>query len=165
MRAKWRKLQELKGKQLIGIEGSRFQISKVENALNILCPEPFIHWRQPESIVEGFWRLEWIENQEGDDILILHEQETLEPLEYGYFYSQEQKYPINESSYFNLNGLIKEVCGYGFIQDGTKFLTSIVLEFEKEYICIQTMPVVMEIKVTDNEPEISDQILFSTKKS
>lgn len=164
MKQEWVRLQNLQGKLLIGIQENYFSTSRDGTTLSLACPEPFISWFDDETKQEGFWQLEWFEDEEGDDLLILHEQETPEPLHYEFSDLSDFKFVISASGYYNFDARIANITGYGIRTDEDDYLMSIVLELGAEYILI-TSKVVMEIKVTDDPPEMPEclQLLFSTK--
>lgn len=69
-----------------------------------------------------------MENNENDDLLILNEQKTPDPLEYIPINASPQKHIIMSSSFSIEQNKVSKVSGYGFRGANTEFLTSIVLE-------------------------------------
>ncbi len=164
----------LKGKMLVELVGKRFSILKGEQTLQILCSMPFLHWAVYDENTqalkeEGFWYLEWKETKMGDNILLLHDRATPEPLNYTFYeidsVTLDNGISVMENSYFPSRKLIKHVTGYGFIDGEKKYLVAIVVQCEEEYFYIEACPAVMEVNISDYEPDPPPhlQVMFTTK--
>ncbi|PYZ96415.1 hypothetical protein CR205_11875 [Alteribacter lacisalsi] len=170
MRQEWKQLMKLKGKSLVELAGSRFVMvrDKGENAMRIQCPEPFIHWAvfsedTGEAAERGFWRLNFTENQFGEDILLLHEQGTPEPLNYIYnlddlkkidsHIAQKHVY-VMETSYSFSFSVIKEISGYGFFNQNEALLYTLLIETKDEFLLIESCPAALDIKITEHPPSL-----------
>jgi len=167
MKEEWNELMELKGKRLIGLEVKRIIIHKNEDSFSFYCFNPFIHWKLENSTEEGFWRLKWTENEEGEDVLLLNKQDTPEPLEYNTVKADElnAKYIVQESSITH-SGKIQNVIGIGFTTKGNDYLSAIVLEFGNSYIQIEVTPALFEVTIYDHFPIMknNDKVMFSTRQ-
>jgi hypothetical protein len=65
------------------------------------------------------------------------------------------------SSFSLQSDLIKNVSGYGFKDSNNEILSCIVLELEDVFISIMTGAVI-EIKITEEEPDDLGSIIFTT---
>ncbi|MFA9555770.1 hypothetical protein ACERII_00480 [Evansella sp. AB-rgal1] len=153
---------KLKGKVLGGTYGKYLSSYHHNNSLIFHAPEN-IYWHDKNWEGQGFWRLEWYELPNGDDVLCLYEQETPTPLEFEECPPlSSQKYIVKASSYSSSNSLIKNVFGYGAVPN-EELLYSIVIQLENNFVHIIAGPVI-EMKILDKHPELShyDRLLFTT---
>ncbi|MFO1446140.1 hypothetical protein KDN24_23640 [Bacillus sp. Bva_UNVM-123] len=154
MKKEWDILKEAQGCLLIGIYSNRFTILQKNKDLLLLSTEPIIEIRKPNSAEEKYWKLESVEDDLGDDLLIFKEQETPDPLDYKLIDHPYQKHIVMGSSFLvHKDKLIKKVKGYGFMDNQSEYLVSIVLELENVFISITATPgSLIDIKITDEEP-------------
>lgn len=108
-----------------------------------------------------YWRLYWSENEEWDDLLIIEEQETPEPLKY--FHEPElSKQPIILGSKISFeHTLIKKVSGYGIKDGGYEILTALVFELEKLYVTFEISGPIITAKISETEIEKLGDLFFS----
>lgn len=160
----WKLLRNLKGKVLGGIYGQYLSTYNYNNSLTFHAPD-IIYWHDTNWEGQGFLRLEWYELPNGDDVLLLHEQESPTPLEYKECPEfSNQKYIVKAPSYSSSHSLIKNVFGYGSDMNGKERFYSIVIELEKGFKYIVSGPVI-EMKIVNTYPVLShyDSLLFSTE--
>lgn len=162
MKNEWEIFKELPGCLFIGIHAdqltTKYQINKdlLLQALN-----PIIKIRKPNSSEETYWKIDWVEDDLGDDIITLKEQDTPEPLKYELINAPYQKYSVIGSCFLaSEDNLIKNVSGYGFKKGNGEFLSVIVLELEKLFISIRAGAVI-ETKITDKRQADIGNLLFS----
>lgn len=153
MKKEWDILKEAQGCLLIGIYADRLWMQQTNKDLLLHSFQPILKIRKPNSSEVKYWKLESIEDDLGADLLIFKEQETPEPLEYRLSNEFNQKHVIIGSSFSVQKELIKKVNGYGFMDNQSEYLVSIVLELENVFISITATPgSLIDIKITDEEP-------------
>lgn len=161
MRALWEQFKNLRGKTLVSIQAKHLVTEKYNHLFRLSSAEPFLHWRDPDTREEGFWRLRWIENDAGDDILLINEQRTPEPLKYGFDEGNLGKFVINEPCFICNRATIMHIYGYGYYDKDNVFLCSITVELEGWYIRIVSGPcITIHIHEDFPEPHPSDRVLF-----
>ncbi|WP_027965063.1 hypothetical protein [Halalkalibacillus halophilus] len=159
----WKNILSIQDTLFNGIYANPLHINKTEKDLTIYSYQPILEFRDVNSNQSRYWRLECMEDKEGDDFLNPVEQETPYPLPYESATGPYQDHIIEASSFLVQNNRIKHVTGFGIKKDHLEYLSVIVLKLEELYIIINPGGVI-EITVTNNEPEINDEILFSTLK-
>ena len=149
--------KHLKNCLMVGIYAYQLTINE---KLKLISSEFVISLRNPVSLENWYWRLEWFEDTNGQDMLIIHEQETPEPLQY-------TTEPIISNDYFILNSrfsfednVINQVTGYGYKDTNQDILSSLVFEFENSYLLVNTGPVI-EMNYVKVKPNIQKDIIFT----
>ena len=132
----------------------------INEKLELTSSEFVISLRNPVTLENWYWRLEWFEETNGQDTLIIHEQETPEPLHY-------TTEPIISNDYFILNSkfsfddnVINQVIGYGYKNANHNILSSLVFEFDNSYLLVNTGPVI-EMNYVKAKPNIQKAIIFT----
>jgi hypothetical protein len=162
LQKEWNRLTAIKDSLLIGIYANWINIHQFNNELILHSVEPIIEIRNPKSMEITYWKLSWIETEAGDDLLIINEQDTPEPLQYETIDMPNQKHMITAgSSYFVQHTRIKNVSGYGFYEDGNPFLYLIIIELEELYISIRAGAVI-ETRISSKKPIKIGDIIFTT---
>ncbi|MCU9613061.1 hypothetical protein OEV98_05790 [Caldibacillus lycopersici] len=161
MEKEWERFKSIKDSLLIGIYAKQLSIHQYENKQILISDEPVLEIRNSKTNEIKYWKLDWLETMEGDDLLIVKEQETPEPLAYESIDAPYQKHIISGSSYFPQKQEIKHVSGYGFTNGDSQYLTSIILQLEASFIHIHTGPVI-ETKITSIKPDVFEDIIFTT---
>jgi hypothetical protein len=163
----WEHFMNLKGKSLVSIQAKHLVTEKYNNEFRLSSTKPFIHWRDSETGDEGFWKLKWSENEAGDDILLLSEQNTPEPLDYEYCKgSIYSKIVIKESCFMCNRASINAISGYGYSNGDEKYLYSIIIELENWFLHIESYPaIIITIHDEPPQPHSSDRLLFTTAKN
>ncbi len=151
----------VKGYLLEGIFANKLDTYHVNKELVLHSVEPLLYIRKNNSSDIKYWKIDWTEDNTGEDILLLKEQETPEPIEYELIDNPLQKHVIMGSSFSVQHNLIKKVIGYGFKDIHSEILSSIVLELDDLFISIKTGPVI-EIRITNKEPKGLGDMIFST---
>lgn len=149
----------VKGYLLEGIYANKLDRYQVNNDLILYSVEPLLYIRKENESEITYWKMDWIEDNVGEDFLIIKEQEIPEPLEYELIDNPYHKHVIMSPSFSIQDNLIKKVSGYGFKDSDSEILSSIILELDKSFVIIKKGPVI-EIRITDEET-IGD-IIFST---
>ncbi|SES18623.1 hypothetical protein SAMN04487944_12268 [Gracilibacillus ureilyticus] len=162
MKQLWENFMTVKGYLLEGIYANKLDTYKVRNDIILHSVEPLLSFRKNNSSSSDikYWKVDWIEDNTGDDILLLKEQETPEPLEYELIDNPFHKHIIMSSSFSVPHTLVKKVSGYGFKNDNGDNLYSIVLELDDLFITIETGAVIT-IKITSQEPGDLGDLIFS----
>ena len=149
--------KHIKNCLMVGIYAHQLIINE---KLELTSNEFVISLRNPVTLENWYWRLEWYEDTNGQDTLIIHEQETPEPLQY-------TTEPIISNDYFILNSrfsfddnTINQVIGYGYKDTNHDILTSLVFEFENSYLLVNTVPVI-EMNYVKVKPNIQKDIIFT----
>lgn len=160
MKKEWTSFKSIEG-SLLWIYANQLGIYQSIEDISLTCMEPILKIRRDDSSEPSYWRINWKETDLGDDILLLKEQDTPEPLEYMplTFDDPFQKHTILSSSFFLEQNNIKKVSGYGFEENGSEFLSTIVFELNDKFISIEAGPVIT-IKVTKTAPADLGEILF-----
>ncbi|MBD8035898.1 hypothetical protein H9635_04035 [Solibacillus sp. A46] len=142
---------------MVGVYANQLIINE---KLELTSSEFVICLRNPITLETWYWRLEWFEDTSGQDTLIIHEQETPEPLHY-------TTEPIISNDYFILNSrfsfndnTINQVIGYGYKDTNHDILSSLVFEFENSYLLVNTGPVI-EMNYVKVKPNIQRDIIFT----
>jgi hypothetical protein len=157
----WERFKTIKGSFLAGIFANKLDTYKVNKDLILHSVEPLLCIRKTNLSDLKYWKIDWIEDNIGDDFLLLKEQKTPEPIEYQLIDDPKQKHIIMGSSFSLQSDLIKNVSGYGFKDSNNEILSCIVLELEDVFISIMTGAVI-EIKITEEEPDDLGSIIFTT---
>lgn len=101
--------------------------------------------------------MKWLEDTEGNNYLLLNEQEMPEPLIYETFEDTKYTYIIHATSY-NGTGYpkIKDVRSYGFLYSkDQELLYSNLIETDERFIHIITSPAI-EVRISKERPKITD---------
>ncbi|TKC15314.1 hypothetical protein [Robertmurraya kyonggiensis] len=146
MKKDWTSFKSIEG-SLLWIYANQLGVYQSIEDISLICMEPILKIRRPDSSETIYWRINWKETDLGDDILLLKEQDTPEPLDYESVDWLEEKHTIMSSSFFLEQNNIKRVSGYGFKENGSEFLSAIILEMDDRFISIEAGPVIT-IKVT-----------------
>lgn len=158
MEKDWTTLKKVEGMVFGGVYANRLDFAQWNQKVQLYSAEPLIQFRKPKSIETFYWKLDWKEDSEGSDILLVLEQEIPTPLHFDSINAPYQKHVIMASSYFYSSNLIEKVSGYGFRNNDSEFLSTIVLKLEKKYITINPSPVI-DMIVTDSPPEINELLI------
>lgn len=161
MKQEWDRFMRVKGCLLEGIFANKLDTYQVNKDIILHSVEPLLYIRNSNSTDIKYWKMVWTEDNTGEDILQLKEQETPEPIEYELIDTPNQKHVIMGSSFSFQHNLIKKVIGYGFKDSNSEILSLIVLELDELFISIKTGPVI-EMKITNEEPNGLGDIIFST---
>ncbi|AGX02884.1 hypothetical protein B14911_16295 [Bacillus sp. NRRL B-14911] len=155
------RFKTVKGSVLVGIFANKLDTYKVNNDLVLHSVEPLLYIRKKNSSDIKYWKIGWMEDSAGDDVLLLKEQNIPEAIRYELIDAPYQKHIIMGSSFSVQPNLILNVSGYGFKENNNEILTSIVLELEDVFISINTGAVI-EIKITEEEPNDLGSKIFTT---
>ncbi|MFC4403836.1 hypothetical protein [Gracilibacillus xinjiangensis] len=148
MKQEWESFKRVKDCLLEGIYANQLSAQLVNKDITLVAMEPLLSIKKNNSAYQTYWKMDWTEDADGDDILLVKEQNTPEPIEYGDHF-------IMGSSFSLQNNWIKNVSGYGS-KDGNIF--SVLLALENLYILIEAGPVIT-ISITEQEPnDLHDQI-------
>lgn len=160
MKKDWANFQSIEG-SMLWIYANQLGVYQSFENIALTCMGPILKIRRPDSYETSYWRINWKETDLGDDVLLLREQDTPEPLEYMPlpFDDPFQKHTILSSSFFLEQNNIKKVSGYGFEEEGNELLSGIVLEMEDQFISIEAGPVI-SIKITSKAPTDLGKLLF-----
>ncbi|MEQ2528402.1 hypothetical protein WMO40_17085 [Bacillaceae bacterium CLA-AA-H227] len=158
MKQEWTSFKSIEG-SLLWIYANQLGMYLSAEGISLTCMEPMLKIRRPDSPEPIYWKLNWEETELGDDILLLKEQDTPEPLNYESLEWTDQKHVITSSSFFLEQNEIKKVSGYGFKENGNEFLSAIVLEMDHRIISIEAGAVIT-IKVTTTAPADLGELLF-----
>ena len=79
----WNSFKRVQGYCLAGIWSNQLVVSQRGNEWDYCFGDLILKINKDNKTEESwYWRLYWFENEEGDDLLIIEEQETPEPLKY-----------------------------------------------------------------------------------
>jgi hypothetical protein len=151
----------VQGCLLAGIWSNQLYVRQTENECEYSFASLLVNIKKDSKPTESwYWRIEWYENEEGDDLLIIKEQDTPEPLDYSYELDIT-KYPLIAASNISLeHNRIKKVSGYGFKVNGDKNLTSIVFELEKNYVLFDLSGPIVTAKIRETLKSEVENPLF-----
>ncbi|WP_419957452.1 hypothetical protein [Psychrobacillus psychrotolerans] len=154
----WEIQKQVKGCILTGIYASQLH---VRDDLVLFSSEYVLKIRNPDTLEFWYWNLNWFEDEDLADYLVIKEQETPEPLEYvkELELSTQQHIIIGSLFYFEDN-LIRAVSGYGFKDKNIEILTTLVFEFEESNLLIKTGPLI-EARITKKKPNNLGDFIFS----
>ncbi|MDQ0158354.1 hypothetical protein [Alkalibacillus salilacus] len=161
---KWKSNDSNEEWLLLGLFSNPLHIKQLSKELSLYSSELLIKFRNYKSHQLHYWRIVGAENDDGEDFLELFEQQDPYPFEYELTEEPNggQDHIIACSSFTTEHDLIKSVQGYGFDNSGKKVLSSIVLGLQHSYVIVHAAPV-LQIQVTDQEPEmLDDDLLFSS---
>jgi hypothetical protein len=161
LRQVWERFKTVKGSFLEGIIANKLDTYRVNKDLILHSVEPLLYIRKKNASDIKYWKLNWIEDNKGEDLLLLKEQKTPEPIKYELIDAPNQKHIIMGSSFSVQPNLIQKISGYGFKDSNNEILSSIVIELEDACISIKTGAVI-EIKITDEEPKGLGDVIFAT---
>ncbi|RCW76943.1 hypothetical protein [Saliterribacillus persicus] len=162
MKQVWERFKTVKGSLLEGIFTNQLDTYRVNKELILHSYQPLLYIRKTNSSDIKYWKLDWIEDDTGDDILLLKEQKTPEPIKYELIDAPYQKHIIMGSSFSVEPNLIKKVSGYGFKNSNNEMtLSSFVLELDDLCISIKAGAVI-EMKITEEEPNDLGDLIFAT---
>ncbi|RPF53274.1 hypothetical protein [Aquisalibacillus elongatus] len=161
MKLEWEGIKSIKDSLLIGIYANPLHINKSSKGFKLHSAEPILEYRDFNSNESRYWRFDCIEDNQGDDIITPIVQKTPQPLQYELAEASHQNHIIMGSSFSVQNNWIKQVSGYGFKKNNKEFLSAIVLELDELYI-IANAGEVVEINVTDKDPELIDDLIVTT---
>lgn len=158
----WKSLKSVQGYYLAGIWSNQLFVSQRGNEWDYSFGDLILNINKGFNTGESwYWRLSWSENEEGDDLLIIEEQETPEPLEYSYE-AELSKQPLILGSKISLDhNLIRNVNGYGFKYDNYEILTTLVFELEKLYVTFKISGPIVTAKISKTELKKVGDLLFS----
>lgn len=122
MKNKWVNFKQVQGCILGDIYANQLHVSQ-ENKEMVLQPTDLVlKIIDPSTLNFWYWRISWIEDEQSNDYLIIHEQDTPEPLKYR---SESDMSPYQHSivsSQYSLGKkVIKRVSGYGIKMNQVKF--------------------------------------------
>ncbi|TQR15410.1 hypothetical protein [Psychrobacillus vulpis] len=160
MKIDWQSLKPVQGCLLTGIYANQLNVYQYNNFLDLQTIQLILKIKNPHSLEFWYWKIDWFEDEIGDDFLIIEEQETPEPIEYIYDSEIAPNQHLLMSSSFSVEqNKIKKVSGYGYKDEKSQILTSIVFELEKSFISITTGAVITT-KITEKEPEDLGDLIF-----
>ncbi|MHA6250496.1 hypothetical protein [Oceanobacillus sp. CAU 1775] len=149
-------IKSIKGKLFGGIYGRTLHVHKYNDEIIIHCSEPLMSFHSSKgNLDEQFWLFEWEELETGDDVLLINEGRTPEPLDFEIIDSPNQKYIVLASSFYTEKDLIQGVSCYGFFESNQERLTSVVIRLEDSFIHIEASPAI-EIRITNEKPVIAE---------
>ncbi|MBM7661058.1 hypothetical protein JOC85_001830 [Bacillus mesophilus] len=145
---------------LEGILANKLDTYRTNKDLILYSVEPLLFIRNEDTADISYWKLDWIEDNQ-EDILLLKEQNTPDPIEFSLIDDPHYKHVIKGSRFSVDHKFIKKVSGYGYKSSKTETLTSIILELEDLYIYAKTGAVI-EIRITSEKPSELGEIIFTT---
>ena len=158
MKTNLKLIKSIKGKLFGGIYGKIIHIHNNDDELILYCSKPLISIHSSQGNGDDrFWSFDWEELKTGEDVLLINDRKTPDPLDYKIIESPTQKYIISASSYYTRKNLITEVWGYGFFESNVGNITSIVLKLEDSFIHIGASPAI-EIRITKDKPTIEESL-------
>ncbi|MFS0671564.1 hypothetical protein [Ornithinibacillus sp. 179-J 7C1 HS] len=156
----WNKIRQLKGSTLMGIYSKQLDVSLGNKNIVLHLVVPILKIVSQDSNEFWYWRLEWFEDEVGDDLLIINEQETPEPLRHTYEPDIAPNQHLVFGSYFSLeNNTIKKVIGYGYEDKDDKSLTTLLFELEELYLTITAGPIIIG-RILDKKPNNLGKQIF-----
>ncbi|MGM7700241.1 hypothetical protein ACSVDE_00880 [Pseudalkalibacillus sp. Hm43] len=155
----WIRLRSVEGWLLGGIYGNRLDTFQKSNETHLYCVEPLLQFRKPNSSEVQYWKLEWEEDTLGDHILKCTEQYTPHPLNYEKINRPYQKHDVIASTYWCEPDKVEKVSGHGFRNEGSEYLTALVLKLGAQSITILASPVI-EVRITNTVPSQIGSQLF-----
>jgi hypothetical protein len=161
MENEWDIFKAIRGCLLLGIYAKQLDIHQFNKELILHPFEPILAIGNPRSLEVRYWYLSWFEDITGDDLLIIKEQVTPEPLEFESINAPYQKHSIMASSFFVQHNVINKVCVYGIDDEYNQVITSIILELEESYLSIQAGAVI-EARLTEKKPNDFGTLIFTT---
>lgn len=161
MENEWNKFKAIRGCLFLGIYAKQLNIHQFNKELILHPFEPILAIGNPRTHGVRYWNLSWFENSTGDDLLIIKEQDTPEPLEFELINAPFQKHSIRASSFFVQHNFINKVRGYGINVENKQVLTKIILDLEDSYIFIQAGAAI-EIRITEKKPNDFGTLFFAT---
>ncbi|RHW43290.1 hypothetical protein D1B31_01050 [Neobacillus notoginsengisoli] len=159
MKNDWERFKGIEGSLLGGIYDPQLNTHQYKKELILHATLPILEVQHPNSKETSYWKLSWFEKISGDDVLVVKEQDTPEPLNYAEINAPTQKYAIISSSFSVENKLIKKVSGYGYMEESGEELDTILLELKDMYISLRAGPAI-EIRIAEKVPNIYGTILF-----
>lgn len=158
----WKNFKSVQGYSLAGIWSNQLFVNQKGNEWDYSFGNLILNIKKDFNMDESrYLRLSWLENEEGDDLLIIEEQETPEPLEYIYEHDLS-KQPLIVGSKISLDhNLIKKVSGYGFKDRDNEILTTLVFALEKLYVTFKISGPIITAKISKTEVEKLGDLLFS----
>ncbi|QUW23112.1 hypothetical protein JSQ81_05970 [Sporosarcina sp. Marseille-Q4063] len=159
MKTEWQSLKQVRGCLLTGIYANQLH---VRDDLVLFSSEYILKIKNPDTLKSWYWNVNWFEDGDSDDYLVIKEQETPEPLNYlnEPDLSPHQKHFIISSLFSFEDNLIKTASGYGFKNKNIEILSTLVFEFEESYLLIKTGPVI-EARITKMKPNNLGAFIFS----
>lgn len=157
----WKSFKPVQGYCLAGIWSNQLVVNQRGNEWDYSFGDLILNIKKDFKTDESwYWRLFGSENEEGDDLLIIEEQETPEPLEY--FYEPElSKQPMIIGSKISLDhSLIKKVSGYGFKDGDYEILTTLIFALEKLYVTFKISGPIVTANISETEIEKFGDLFF-----
>lgn len=149
------RIKPLKGQEPAEINDLILSIHEEKDHYAFFEQQPVLFWRSRKPLRVRFWRWEWDENEEGDDLLILHDEENPVPFQYHIENSGGQKYISYASRYTGafLN-ISKDIHGYGCTNTKDEpFLGEILIDRGDRFIQFISNAA-MEIHIPKQPPEL-----------
>lgn len=158
----WENLKNAQDCLLVAIYANQIHVYQNEKELSFTSFEPVIKMKNPESDQFWYWKLDWFEDEIGDDFLTIQEQETPEPLEYRQdpIIAPKQHIILGSGYVFQQQNIIKKVTGYGYKDEKIEILGSIVFELQKSFVTFTTGAVITT-KISDQAPHDLGSVIFS----
>jgi len=149
--------KHIKNCLLVGIYAHQLFINE---KLELTSSEFVINLKNPVTSESWYWRLEWSEDAKGQDLLIIHEHQTPEPLKFTTEPIISNDYFILDSRFSFDDNNINQVIGYGYKDTNYEILRSLVFEFENAYLLVNTGPII-EMKYVKVKPKLQQDIIFT----
>lgn len=155
---------QIKGCLMVGVYAHHLSVYehhlRMNEDLTLISTEFILSLKNPVTLESWYWRLEWFEEENGQDYLIIHEQYTPEPLQYMRDPLLSKDFLVIGSNFNFHDNVINKVVGYGYKDTQHEILTSLVFEFEKSYLLVNTGPVI-EMNYVKTKPNVKKDIIFT----
>ena len=155
--------KSITGSVLAGIWTNQLFVSKTENDEKYRFGDLILNLKNEGKTAESwYWRIYWFEDEEGDDLLKIEEQQTPEPLKY-YIEPEISDDPLILASNIALeNNLINKVSGYGLKVNSETYLTSVVFELEKQFVIFTLAgPTLIEATISTEKMNGLGDLIFT----
>ncbi|WP_077622364.1 hypothetical protein [Sediminibacillus massiliensis] len=161
IKQEWEEFKSVAGCLLSGIYANKLDTHQFGKDLILHSDEPVLEIKDSVFSNPAYWKVEWAEDETGDDILQIQKQKTPAPVKYEPMDSPVQEFVVMGSSFTFEKNLIKKVSGYGFKDGQKENLSNIVLEMEELYISIETGPVI-RMTISSRKAGDLESLIFST---
>lgn len=149
----------IKGYSLVSIYAQQLNCHQQNDEWTFITTNPLMKFQNGETNEYCYWELDWYEDEEGSDHLLIAEQST-PSIEYIEEPSFSQQHMIIASSFSFQDNVIKEVIGYGYQDESLTILNTVMFKFEKSVLVIKTGAVITGSYTSLSKP-ISGDILFT----
>lgn len=158
----WKNLKSINRFILKDLYAKSFTVTHEDDGLAFLTNSPILRFVNPKTLEYIYWRLECFEDEEGDDHLLIYEQNKPDPLKY--IKDQEvlpEEHIVDGSHYYFKNNLIMRVYGYGFKNTDVEILQRLVFELDHGFVVVEILGNVLSITTTKQRREQYGKVIFT----